>query len=119
MTRNVIPEDFCIACDEEYRPTSSRQRVCFTCTPTKGWQARYRRYGITKPMYDKMIEKQDGKCVLCLVSLEHDLNTTIDHDHNTGEIRGILCRGCNMVLARFEDPEYLARIFKYLNMDRR
>jgi len=65
-------------------------------------------------MYDKMFQAQEGKCPLCLEKLQGDINTTIDHDHETGEFRGILCRGCNMVLSRFEDPEFLARIFKYL-----
>lgn len=104
----------CAACGNGYEPTSSRQRVCFTCTPNKGWQARYRRYGITKPEYDDLYEKQDGKCPLCRCHLLHDIDTCIDHDHDTGEIRGILCRMCNMVVSKFEDDDYADRVFKYL-----
>ena len=108
----------CQACQTEFIPTNSRHVVCFTCTPDRYWRARYQRYGITKPEYDILVEKQNGQCALCLVDISHDINTTIDHCHKTGIVRGILCRGCNMVLARFEDPEYIARAFTYLKMDR-
>jgi hypothetical protein len=124
MTENIIAIRVCIACQLEYVPVSARQRVCKTCTPDKSWQSRYRRYGLTKPMFDKMWEEQDGKCVLCLYPLLKGLGElsgllkdffAIDHDHETGKIRGILCFSCNSALHKFEDPEYVARVFKYLN----
>jgi hypothetical protein len=43
---------------------------------------------------DRLIKEQDGKCLLCAI----DLNTVVaclDHDHETGLIRGVLCQNCN------------------------
>lgn len=55
-----------------------------------------RRYGITQEDYIKMWEEQDGKCKLCGKKPEGYLD--IDHDHKTGRVRGLLCRGCNLML---------------------
>ena len=78
---------------------------------------RYRRYGLTKPKYDELMIKQDGKCPLCLEKLKEDINTCVDHCHNSLVVRGITCRGCNMVLSRFEDVEYIKRVAAYLGDD--
>jgi RNase P subunit RPR2 len=78
---------------------------------------RYRRYGITKPTYDLLMKKQDFMCPLCLEPLTPGFNETIDHCHNSLEVRGVLCRGCNMVLSRFEDPGFVARVALYLGGD--
>lgn len=112
---NVAEVRVCIACNEEYKPTSSRQRVCFTCTPDKGWQARYRRYGITKPQFDIILQKLGNKCPLCFQVFVTESDAMIDHDHKTGKFRGLLCSNCNMVLHRFEDEDYVVRVAKYLN----
>jgi 5-methylcytosine-specific restriction endonuclease McrA len=43
---------------------------------------------------DRLIKEQDGKCLLCAI----DLSTVVaclDHDHETGLIRGVLCQNCN------------------------
>ena len=110
-------EKECEACGDEFAPVSNRQRVCKVCVPDKGWQARYRRYKITKPQYDEQFEKQRGRCPLCGCILLHDLDTCIDHCHNSLVVRGILCRGCNMVVARFEDESYISRVKAYLRKE--
>ena len=112
--QNVASVRKCIACESDYAPTSSRQKTCLTCTPDKSWVARYRRYGITKPEFDRRMHEQGGLCPLCLVPLELDHNTCVDHCHDSLLVRGILCRGCNMVVSRFEDPDYVARVREYL-----
>lgn len=108
----------CRACDNEFIPNSPRQLTCWNCTPDKSWMHRYRRYGITKPQYDELFAKQEGQCALCLEDLQEDINTTIDHCHDSLKVRGILCRGCNMVLARLEDPKFVMRAIAYLNEGR-
>ena len=55
-----------------------------------------RRYGITAEEYIQMWKEQGGKCKLC--GKELDAYLDIDHDHKTGKIRGLLCRGCNLML---------------------
>lgn len=58
-----------------------------------------RRYGITAAEYDAMVEAQGGLCLLCRERTPQH----VDHDHVTGEIRGVLCSCCNQGLGNFRD----------------
>ena len=54
-------------------------------------------YGVTSAIHMLMYEDQDGKCCLCGVKKDsrgHD-GLVIDHDNETGFVRGLLCRTCN------------------------
>ncbi len=63
-----------------------------------------RRYGITKDQYLDMIEEQNDRCPICEKTLPTETkHIHIDHDHKTGNIRGILCASCNTTLGRFND----------------
>lgn len=104
----------CVACGHEFVPAVHHQRTCWACTPTKAAMHRYRRYGVTQPQYDAQLVAQLALCPLCLVPLKLDIDTCIDHCHATGAFRGILCRGCNMVVARFEDEAFTERVSQYL-----
>lgn len=75
-----------------------------------------RRYGIGLVEKQALIDAQDGKCALCDVPFQTEKKTPcIDHDHDTGEIRGILCVGCNVALGRFGDNRQgFRRVTKYL-----
>lgn len=113
MARNTSEISICVACKEKFIPDSNAQYACKICVPTKGWQARFRRYGVTKPIFDEILMLQDGQCPLCLCEINEE-TACIDHCHNSLKFRGILCRGCNMVLSRFEDQEYKKRVELYL-----
>ena len=65
-------------------------------------------------MFRALMEKQDGRCALCHEPFVGTYNTCVDHCHDSLLVRGILCRGCNMVVSRFEDPDYVARVGEYL-----
>jgi hypothetical protein len=65
-----------------------------------------KRYGITEEEYDKLKEKQRHKCKIC--SRYEDLY--VDHDHDAGHIRGLLCHKCNSALGFLQDD--IARAFK-------
>jgi len=89
-----------------------RQRNYSTTTATPRRknldQHRLRRYGVTLA---QVIEAQGtSKCALCLKRPA----ICIDHDHATGEVRGALCRTCNMILHYFEDDMLFDRITMYL-----
>lgn len=66
-----------------------------------------RTYGISREELEEMIDEQDGRCLICGVELllgGHDNNSScIDHDHETGKIRGILCRTCNRGIGLLKD----------------
>lgn len=73
-------------------------------------------YGLTPEDYDNMLEAQGGGCAICGRSPEEESRRLcVDHDHETGENRGILCNSCNVMLggAR-DDPQALARGIDYL-----
>lgn len=50
--------------------------------------------------YDQQFEKQHGVCAMCKQASERRLS--VDHDHRTGELRGLLCRKCNLMVGHFE-----------------
>ena len=62
-----------------------------------------RRYGITVEHYDQMFAEQKGLCAICREApAEH-----VDHDHQTGRVRGLLCFNCNGALGQFRDRRNL------------
>jgi hypothetical protein len=61
-------------------------------------------YKLTMEEYDKMLIEQDGKCAICETPQEElKKPLVVDHDHNTGAVRGLLCPNCNHGLGRFKD----------------
>lgn len=78
----------------------------------------FRTYGITLEEYDDLLRKQDEKCAVCMRHYtEFSKNLAVDHDHTTGEVRGLLCTYCNQrVVGRYkrETAEFLLRAYTYL-----
>jgi hypothetical protein len=74
------------------------------------------RYGIDKAELKQRIADQGGCCLICLKALNIDSKATnVDHDHLTGEVRGILCQPCNAALGLFdEDTDRMRRAIAYL-----
>ena len=69
-------------------------------------------YGITKEFVDAEKAKLDGYCPICK---RHKEKLEIDHDHVTGNYRGIICHSCNMSLGLCNDnPEILLGLVDYL-----
>jgi hypothetical protein len=62
-----------------------------------------RQYGISPADYDALLAKQGGVCPLCGKRSEKTL--CVDHCHETGTIRGLLCRQCNFALGCFTDSQ--------------
>lgn len=50
-------------------------------------------YGVRPEEYDRMLTAQKGLCAICLLPSKRVLG--VDHDHATGQVRGLLCRNCN------------------------
>lgn len=70
-----------------------------------------RRYGITAADHAALVVKQDGRCAIC----RREKRLVIDHDHETDEIRGLLCHRCNSGLGYFgDDLTLLAAAMQYL-----
>ena len=77
-----------------------------------------RTYGISLDDYNKMFNDQSGCCLGCKKhQSELKRALSIDHDHKTGEIRGLLCHKCNVVLGLiFDDVTILSNLIKYLSI---
>ncbi|MFI7009559.1 endonuclease VII domain-containing protein [Streptomyces sp. NPDC050145] len=70
-----------------------------------------RKYGLTPAELDDLRREQAGVCCICLdAPAEH-----VDHCHETGRVRGVLCFSCNAALGQFKDrPDALRRAADYL-----
>ena len=77
-------------------------------------EARYRKYGITGEDVAVFLLNQSGACVGCGVVFTNEVPFVIDHCHESGKVRGLLCRECNIVLAHWMTPGKLRRLAKYL-----
>ena len=79
---------------------------------------RKHRYGVTPEDYARMLSDQDGGCAICGSTSPRNgkkVHLAVDHDHATGQVRGLLCDPCNNGLARFgDDPGRLLRAASYL-----
>lgn len=61
-------------------------------------------YGISIEEYDNMLKQQDNKCAICgTEECRTGKAFAVDHDHDTGKVRGLLCRPCNSALGFFND----------------
>jgi hypothetical protein len=69
-----------------------------------------RHYGLTIEQYDDILSKQNGKCAICGTdSCSTGKQMAVDHNHETGEIRGILCAACNIGIGMMKDDVSLIR----------
>jgi hypothetical protein len=72
-------------------------------------------FGIGLDDYQRMLSEQDGKCAICRTDSNRGRAFAVDHDHATGEIRGLLCSDCNTGIGLLKDePELLAKAIQYL-----
>lgn len=73
------------------------------------------KYSITETEYDDLLEKQNGRCAICKEICTTGRRLAVDHNHQTGAIRGLLCGRCNRGIGHFRDnPELLKSVIIYL-----
>lgn len=73
-------------------------------------------YRMSTAAYLDMLQKQDGKCVICK-TIKDILH--VDHDHVTGKVRGLLCGECNLGIGKLKDSALVVlNAYKYLIGDR-
>lgn len=74
-------------------------------------------YGLGPGQYQELYRFQGGKCYICQRATGASRRLSVDHDHKTGKVRGLLCRPCNDVLGHFrDDTEAFVRAHKYLQL---
>lgn len=90
---------------------------CKDCSKTAGWVRNLeKKFGLTPDEYHGLLDSQDGKCAICQTA-PRNRNLAVDHDHKTGQIRGLLCTMCNhqMLGGAKDDVEILRRAVAYLD----
>lgn len=73
-------------------------------------------YGITSEQYDEIFINQNGVCAICGgPPVGNRKSLSVDHDHTTGKIRGLLCNKCNSALGMIGDsPLHAKALMEYL-----
>jgi len=76
-----------------------------------------KKYGITVKQYDELLEKQNQCCAICdKHASEFKTRLAVDHNHVTGEIRGLLCTYCNhRLIGRHRDGALLRKMADYVD----
>ena len=102
---------------EQYNRKLQRQREQYHTNPSfallRSRKYNLKRYGLTLEDYISLLNSQGNKCAICGGSDSRALN--VDHDHQTGRIRGLLCTKCNTALGLLdEDTCCLRAALKYL-----
>ena len=113
-TGREVRESACKDCRNKYE--RERYRVDVGRRTEIVIHNRKRRYGISPQDLVAMFKAQEYKCACCSDLLpEVTRHVHIDHDHNTGAVRGVVCRDCNMALAYGrDDPARLRAAADYL-----
>ena len=69
-----------------------------------------KKYGLTEEQFRAMETKQNSLCAICGKTEKNiDRNLSVDHDHVTGKVRGLLCSNCNRGLGYFKDNSELMK----------
>jgi len=87
----------------------------------KSLREAYRRYGIDMQEYRRLWLKQKGNCAVCRQPERTERNRllTIDHDHVSGHVRGLLCSQCNRAIGLLQDdPKVIAAAAAYVRRHR-
>ena len=135
----VIDMKICSGCEEEktydffVKSLGHKDGYHGVCKPCRNSQRRGKRsespeqqrdynlkrvYGLYQCDIDEIIKFQDNKCAICKGSGDENTHGTlyVDHCHETGEVRGMVCNQCNTMLGHSKDNiEVLAEAIKYLS----
>jgi len=76
---------------------------------------RLKRYGVTEQWYTDTLKEQKNLCEICLNQLVPGRTTHVDHNHSTGQVRGLLCSHCNFLIGNAKEDKFrLMQAITYL-----
>lgn len=121
----------CVVCDREFLRARKDQKICgdSSCkaeySRSKAREKSFAEYGITEQDYRSMFAAQEGRCAICgttnpgVPKRPQSDRLSVDHDHATGKVRGLLCQPCNSAIGRFrDDPETMRSAARYIEKHR-
>jgi hypothetical protein len=132
--------DKCIDCGNELTPMNAAYRQFILCTRCimcfrkynlkkhNEWKssnpqrmnelalrARFKAFGLTTEQYNELVEFQQGACAICRKPCVSGQRLSVDHDHETDEVRGLLCKHCNAAMGMLkEDEDIIFNMMEYL-----
>lgn len=130
MTGAQVPlSNSCKVCGAE-----CRRKFCGSPCRNRDWNSRHPgrnnkarnrpavmrkyRYGIDADLFDRLMSSQAGRCPICEREFDDARKSTkphVDHNHETGQIRGLLCGNCNRGVGLLGDnTDNLKRAINYL-----
>jgi hypothetical protein len=120
------PRAICKLCHSEYNKNWEKNNKDKAAAKTKRYRHKYpektravalkRYFDMTLEELNQIEKEQNTSCMICKIH-QDDLGESlcVDHDHETKDVRGILCRRCNLALGQFRDNvELLENAVKYL-----
>lgn len=98
---------------------ADRMAVCRECRPEHTRMMNLRRlFGVDQSWYDAKLAEQGGLCAICDSPDPHNKGMrflVVDHDHDSNDIRGLLCMKCNQALERVDhNPGWAGRALAYV-----
>lgn len=99
-----------------YKRGDGIRAICKSCYQLKYTKSnRLNDYKITSEDFDRMRNEQNNCCKICMSVFSEDRKTFVDHNHESGVVRGLLCPSCNTGIGLFkEDCNLMARAIKYI-----
>lgn len=116
----LVRKGSCKRCQSDGAAAWQRANPERTKQQKKAWRLRTE-YGITLKEYEARLVAQSGRCAICgLDESRSNLGSgnfmlSVDHCHDSGAVRGLLCNNCNRAIGMLGDsPEILKRAIRYL-----
>ena len=114
----------CRCCGTEFQPQAPSELYCNADCKVLGNMNAYlmRTYGIGAKEYKQRLIAQDNKCAICgskgfRMAEHHRMALVVDHDHETGKVRSLLCHNCNRALGLLQDStDLVSNALEYLRV---
>lgn len=126
--RQVLPVSaFAIRTDTKVPRVRSNCKACLAANQTQKnrenhsdaqvywWARQLAKYGLTPKEWSELFASQDYACAVCGTKDNGKKRFHVDHDHESGRVRGILCTKCNVGIGGLkDDPEIVYKAYQYL-----
>lgn len=97
--------------NREYRRRRKAQGLSWPSEDDRYWRKIEREYGLTREQYESLLAEQESRCAVC----RQERPLVVDHCHDSGCVRGLLCQDCNKGLGSFkDDPDVLRAATQYV-----
>lgn len=119
VTKHIVFTDVrqCKHCQINYTVINNAQVYCRICCPSSRAYNRLKCYNLSQPEFETLLVQQNHKCALCHDKLIEggSTNLNVDHCHNTGKVRGLLCHRCNMIVGFLDKGDWPTQLHKIEN----